>query len=1411
MADLNFPQNPNVGDEFSIGSRTWVWNGTAWQLQSAIQSLDPFTVNRLVVTTTTNAIDTTSGAAIIAGGVGIGGDTYIGGNLTVTGTINAQISGVITTATNVAGGAAGSLLYQSDVGLTTSLPIGTTNQILIVNSSTLTPSWVDFSSLTSTTATEAFNVFVNDVSSSATSFYLLLADQYGDFKPINAASTLTFNPVTGILSVNTVSITANTSSTDVSTGALVVTGGAGIGGDVNIGGSLNVAGTINAQISGVITTATNLAGGLADEIPFQISDGVTGFSTDFKYNDTNKNLNVSNASIFGNTALHYGESSSTSVSVEAGSGYSIQLFSNVVSQLNYGNLNTISVDTFGAKLLAGSSFLTLDPTGFVTISGLAQDASSIGYGALRIQNGGVYVGDNVYAVNNVSGGSLTGRNLTNGRIPYTSNGALADSASLQFDGSKILVSELQVSNTGTFQGSVLITSTATSNTLTNGALVVNGGVGIVENLNVGGEFHVWGPTTFSSPVTFSGTATYVYSTNTVYTDNLLHLHESTSTQIEQSWTFDDGKDIGFKFHYFNRADNTGTAAGLILANDTQWLEWYDRGSEGTSSTFVGTSYGNFKLGKIALTDSTNATSTVTGALVVTGGAGFGRDVYVGGNLNVAGTINASINGVSSTATNLANGTANQIPYQVQGGQTGFFGPGTAGQLLVSNGTTAGGPVFTNTGSIYVGFAGAVATQQFSANTNYYLGMFSTTTNSLQTPGVDSALYFNASTNILYAGTFSGSHSGSGAGLTGIPNSALVNSTITVNTGAGIQVQGSPVALGGVFTITNIGVTQFLGGTTGLTSTNSTGVVTLTGTLGTANGGTNNTVIGNAGTVAYSNGSKYVFLNSGTTGAFLTQGNNTIAWTNPSAMSVNSATNLTGITPGAIPIGSATAGVVSYINTGAVGTVLTMAPGNTATWQVVSSITGVGQATTATNLGGGNSGTIPIQIGTGQTVFIGSGTVGAYLTMGVNTATWTVPGAISVGLATTATNIAGGTAGQLHYQSSPGITAFAGPGSAGQILQSNGTSAPSYVAQTTLSVGTATNIAGGNSGLLPIQIATGQTRFVASGTNGSVLVQGTNTASFVAQASLSVGVSTTASNIAGGNSGTIPIQIGSGQTVFIGSGTNGSVLVQGTNTATWNNPATLSVGIATTATNIAGGATGGIPIQSSTGTTSFIPIGSNGYVLTVSGTTATWSPMSGVAAGIATTATNLAGGTAGQVPYQTAAGATSFYGPGTAGQVLVSGGTGAPQYQSTLTLASTVASTNTTTGALTVAGGVGIGGALNVQGNIAIVSTGSGFVQNDTGIVVGVGPNNLDTFSTSTYRSAKYIISVENNWNNTFQTTEALVIHNGTTAFIQESSVFTTATPIMDFDAVIASGVVQLQGTATFNTNTVRVQRFYIVN
>jgi hypothetical protein len=61
MADLNFPSNPNTGDTYTLGNRTWIWNGYGWQIKSSVTSFDPFTANRVIVTTSTNSTGTDSG------------------------------------------------------------------------------------------------------------------------------------------------------------------------------------------------------------------------------------------------------------------------------------------------------------------------------------------------------------------------------------------------------------------------------------------------------------------------------------------------------------------------------------------------------------------------------------------------------------------------------------------------------------------------------------------------------------------------------------------------------------------------------------------------------------------------------------------------------------------------------------------------------------------------------------------------------------------------------------------------------------------------------------------------------------------------------------------------------------------------------------------------------------------------------------------------------------------------------------------------------------------------------------------------------------------------------------------------------------------------------------------------------
>ena len=81
---------------------------------------------------------------------------------------------------------------------------------------------------------------------------------------------------------------------------------------------------------------------------------------------------------------------------------------------------------------------------------------------------------------------------------------------------------------------------------------------------------------------------------------------------------------------------------------------------------------------------------------------------------------------------------------------------------------------------------------------------------------------------------------------------------------------------------------------------------------------------------------------------------------------------------------------------------------------------------------------------------------------------------------TATHVAGGLAGQILFQSAPNTTAKLANGTSGYILKSNGsTSDPSWTADIVGNAGTATNVAGGSSGQILYQSAPNTTTFSSS--------------------------------------------------------------------------------------------------------------------------------------------------------------------------------------------------------------------------------------------------------------------------------------------------------------------------------------------
>jgi hypothetical protein len=333
MADLNFPTNPAVGDSYTIGSRTWVWNGTAWQLQSAVQSLDPFTVKTLIVTSSTNSTSTNSGAVIIEGGVGIGGDLWVGGDFYAGG------QAVLTTASFFA-----AISEGTDIRITE----GTTGTVIISNTSTL-------QSVTSRGATTTNVITINNFSSatSTNTGALIVSGGVGIGNDLWVGGNIFGNIVTVVntsTNANNVSVVQQTNNADhyltfvdsnnsslsyesvYTTSSLVINPSTG---NIDIKSNLFVSGIINIQ-----KTVVNPSAVLIDTLPVILDS----FSTT-QYRSAKYFISISN------TATNQFQTSEIWL-VQDGNAASIEQTSVFSSATNYVVVFSTDVSTGTVSLIA---------------------------------------------------------------------------------------------------------------------------------------------------------------------------------------------------------------------------------------------------------------------------------------------------------------------------------------------------------------------------------------------------------------------------------------------------------------------------------------------------------------------------------------------------------------------------------------------------------------------------------------------------------------------------------------------------------------------------------------------------------------------------------------------------------------------------------------------------------------------------------------------------------------------------------------------------------------------------------------------------------------------------------------------------------------------------------------------------
>jgi hypothetical protein len=842
-------------------------------------------------TSGTASTSTTTGALVVSGGAGVSGNVNVGGNLNVTGTFTASIAHNSLTGLLADDHTQYMLLAGRTGGQILTGGTGASNILILRSTTNATKGSVLIDETTNSTSTTTGalrvaggagivgNLFTGGTgnyagvlsassgtaSTSTTTGALVVTGGAGISGNVNVGGNL-FTGGTGNFT-GVVSASSGTASTSTTTGSLVVTGGAGVSGNVNVGGNLNVTGAFSASIShnsltGLLSDDHTQYMLLAGRTGGQILTGGTGASNILTLRSTTNatkgtvlidettaststttgalvvtggagvsgNVNVGGNLFTGGTGFFTGFVSASSgtaststttgaLVVTGGAGVSGNVnvggnlftggtgnFTGVVSATS-GTESTST--TTGALVVTGGAGISgnvnvggnLNVTGTFTASiahnsltGLLSDDHTQ-YMLLAGRTGGQILTGGTGASNILTLRSTT--NATKGTVlidettnsTSTTTGALVVTGGAGVSGNVNVGGNLFTGGTGNFTGVVSATSGTESTSTTTGALVVTGGAGISGNVNVGGNLNVTG--SFSASIAHNSLSGLLADDHTQY----MLLAGRTGGQILTGGTG--------ASNILTLRSTTNATKGTVLIDET---------TNSTSTTtgalrvaggagIVGNLFtggtGNYA-GVLSASSGTASTSTTTGALVVTGGAGISGNVNVGGNLNVTGTFSASI--AHSTLTGLL--ADDHTQYMLLAGRTGgqiLTGGTGASNILTLRSTTNAtkGSVLidettasasTTTGALRVAGGAGIVGNLFTGGTGNFAGIVSATSGTASTSTITGALRVTGGTgitgNLFTGGT--GNFAGIVSATSGTASTSTTTGSLVVTGGAGVS-------------------------------------------------------------------------------------------------------------------------------------------------------------------------------------------------------------------------------------------------------------------------------------------------------------------------------------------------------------------------------------------------------------------------------------------------------------------------------------------------------------------------------------------------------------------------------------------------------------------------------------------------
>ena len=592
----------------------------------------------LVITSESATTNLNTGALVVMGGAAVAGNVRTGGNLTVTGqsTFNS-------TATFNAG-------MVSTIG--TASTDTTTGALVITGGGGIGVSGaVNAAQYTSTDGYFWANgaVYAPPVVPNGNEFSF----QYKIGANFIGADNFKYWPPTANMVISGGSV-----STSPNTGVLVVRGGIGIDGNINIskgadGNAVVAQGrvygsnvTVNTGVfwsNGTVFSGRGIPGNTEGAI--QYNNGDTFAGSDFlRFDAANANVVISGGTTSANTV-------SGALVVVGGIGVSGTInTNNILSNEGffwsngaiYSGEGVPGGDDYDFQFKTGTTFS--GATGFRYTTGIGNIVLSTATTSSNVSTGAMVIIGGLGVAGNINAGQVS----TNGGF-FWSNGvayaglpvAIGEDKTIQYNNEGQLDSAADLTYTRA-NGNVVIGSTTASYTNSTGALIVKGGTAIQGNLYITGSA---GNAIVTAGLIYSGAITTAGNVNL--------LGSGVTTTAATAYLFDTARTIRIGANattiHLGAAETSAIQPTANVLTDLGTSSLYWRNLFANIANVAGIQVGGVGAtisGPTLISNANVATSTSTGALVVSGGVGIGGNLYVGGSGGTAATLvgNVTITG-----------------------------------------------------------------------------------------------------------------------------------------------------------------------------------------------------------------------------------------------------------------------------------------------------------------------------------------------------------------------------------------------------------------------------------------------------------------------------------------------------------------------------------------------------------------------------------------------------------------------------------------------------------------------------------------------------------------------------------------------------------------------------------------------